>query len=57
MQNSLEEEEEVALTKLLYLQKHKQLLQKCAGNFIAYDMKEIKELEDLEEKECIAYKE
>lgn len=50
-QNSLEEEEEVALAKLLRLRKHKRLLQKRAGDFIARDMKEIKELEELEEKE------
>ena len=54
----MEEEEEVALAKLLHLQKHKQLLQKCAGDFITYDYKEIAELEDLkhqerEESECL----
>ena len=46
-QNSLKEEEEVALVKLLYLQKHKQLLQKYAGNFITCDYKKIAKLEDL----------
>ena len=57
-QNSLEEEEEVALVKLLCLWKHKWLLQKCAGDFIMCDYKEIAELEDLEcwereESECL----
>lgn len=33
------------------------MLQKHAGDSIAHDMKEIKELEDLEEKECITHKE
>ena len=32
-------------------------MQKCAGDFIACDIKEIKELEDLEEKEHVACKE
>ena len=32
-------------------------MQKCAGDFIACDIKEIKELEDLEEKECVACEE
>ena len=57
VQNSLEEEEEVALAKLLCLWKQKWLLQKCASNFIAHDIKEVKELEELEEKECVACKE
>ena len=56
-QNSLEEEEEVVLAKLLCLQKQKWLLQKHAGDFIARNIKEIKELEDLEEKECNACEE
>ena len=50
-QNSLEEEEEVALAKLLHLRKHKRLLQKCAGDFITRDYKEIAELEDLKHRE------
>ena len=50
-QNSLEEEEEVALAKLLCLWKQKWLLQKHAGDFITHNIKEIKELEELEEKE------
>ena len=33
------------------------MLQKHAGDFIAHDIKEIKELEDLEEKECVAREE
>ena len=56
-QNSLEEEEEVVLVKLLHLQKQKWLLQKCAGDFITCDIKEIKELEELEEKEYNACEE
>ena len=50
-QNSLKEEEEVVLVKLLHLQKQKQLLQKHAGDFIARDIKKIKELEELKEEE------
>ena len=56
-QNSLEEEEEVALAKLLRLRKQKRLLQKRAGDFIACDIKEVKELEELEEKERVACEE
>ena len=56
-QNSLEEEEEVVLAKLLHLQKQKWLLQKHAGDFITHDIKEVKELEELEEKECKACEE
>lgn len=57
VQNSLKEEEEVVLAKLLYLQKQKWLLKKHAGNFITHNIKEIKELEELEEKEYNTYKE
>ncbi len=50
-QNSIEEEEEVILAKLLRLRKQKRLLQKRAGDFIARDIKEIEELEELEKQE------
>lgn len=51
-QNSLEEEEEAILAKLLRLRKQKRLLQKRAGDFIARDYKEIAELEELERREA-----
>lgn len=50
-QNTIEEEEEVILAKLLRLRKQKRLLQKRAGDFIARDIKEIEELEELERQE------
>lgn len=50
-QNKIEEDEEQLLSKLLRLRKQKRLLHKRAGDFIARDYKEIKELEVLEEEE------
>ena len=50
-QNKIEEDEERLLQKLLRLRKQKRLLHQRAGDFIARDYKEMKELEALEKQE------
>jgi hypothetical protein len=50
-QDSIKEEEERLLTKLMHLQKQERLLRHRANEFLAHDFKEVKELERLEEQE------
>jgi hypothetical protein len=50
-QNLLDKQEEATLAKLLHLQKQQNLLKKQAGKFLQTDIKDIEELERLEEEE------
>lgn len=50
-QRKLDEDEEATLVKLLRLKKQRKLLQKRAGQFIQTDIKDVEELEKLEEEE------
>jgi hypothetical protein len=50
-QNSLDKQEEATLAKLLHLQKQQNLLKKQAGKFLQMDIKDVEELERLEEEE------
>jgi hypothetical protein len=50
-QNSLDEQEEATLAKLLRLRKQRNLLKKQAGEFLQTDIKDVKGLERLEEEE------
>jgi hypothetical protein len=50
-QNLLDKQEEATLTKLLRLWKQQNLLKKWAGKFLQTDIKDIEELERLEEEE------
>jgi hypothetical protein len=47
-QHLLCKKEETALNKLLYLYKQDQLFEKCAGDFLQYNIKKISELEELD---------
>jgi muconolactone delta-isomerase len=48
-QERLQEEEEQAMAKILRLRKQQKLLKKRAGEFLQKDIKDISELEKLEE--------
>jgi hypothetical protein len=50
-QDSIKEEEEKLLAKLMCLQKQEHLLHHHANEFLAHDFKEVKELKRLEEQE------
>jgi hypothetical protein len=50
-QNLLDEQEEATLAKLLRLRKQQNLLKKWAGEFLQMDIKDVEELERLEEEE------
>jgi hypothetical protein len=50
-QQKLDEDREATLAKLLRLEKQRKLLQKRAGQFIQTDIKDVEELERLEEEE------
>jgi hypothetical protein len=50
-QRQLDEEEEAALAKILRLRKQRRLLQKRAGEFLQKDIKDVEELERLDEQE------
>jgi hypothetical protein len=50
-QNLLDKQEEATLAKLLHLRKQQNLLKKQAGKFLQTDIKDIEELERLEEEE------
>jgi adenine-specific DNA glycosylase len=50
-QERLQEEEEQAMAKILRLRKQQKLLKKRAGEFLQKDIKDISELEKLEEEE------
>jgi hypothetical protein len=50
-QDSIKEEEEKLLAKLMHLQKQERLLRHHANEFITHEFKEVKELERLEEQE------
>jgi primosomal protein N' len=50
-QDSIKEEEEKLLAKLMHLRKQERLLHHHANEFLAHDFKEVKELERLEEQE------
>ena len=50
-QNSLDKQEEATLAKLLCLWKQQNLLKKWAGKFLQTDIKDVEELERLEEEE------
>jgi hypothetical protein len=50
-QDSIKEEEEKLLAKLMHLQKQERLLRHHVNKFLAHDFKEVKELERLEEQE------
>jgi hypothetical protein len=50
-QDSIKEEEEKLLAKLMCLRKQEHLLRHHANEFLAHDFKEVEELERLEEQE------
>jgi pullulanase/glycogen debranching enzyme len=50
-QEHFQEEEEQALAKILYLRKQQKLLKKRAGEFLQKNIKDVEELEKLEEEE------
>jgi predicted transcriptional regulator len=50
-QDSIKEEEEKLLAKLMHLRKQERLLHHRANEFLAHDFKEVEELERLEEQE------